>query len=137
MAGEFDAWASAVNTGEKYLTTIQTGEHGFIADEPASEGGTNLGPDPFELLAASLASCTTITLRMYIERKGWQVGKIETTIGINRLKLESGIQTTFNREIKVETLDNNLDFSRLEHVANSCPVHKVLSGSIYINTLIS
>ena len=61
---------------EKYQCTIEWRNGKFIADEPVSSGGKDLGPDPYTLLLSSLASCTLITLRMYIDRKGWDIPAI-------------------------------------------------------------
>ena len=75
------------NTTNTYKTDITNGTHNLIADEPISIGGTDLGLNPGELLEASLASCTTITLRMYINRKEWQVDEIEVNV-----KTKKGLQ---------------------------------------------
>ena len=59
--------------GGKYTQDVLTSRHQLLADEPESYGSADLGPTPFEYLCAALGACTTITLRMYVERKGWEV----------------------------------------------------------------
>src|SRR5687768_7192573 len=62
---------------ERYRTGIKIREHAFAADEPAEVGGEDTGPTPFELVCAALASCTTITVRMYADRKGWPLETVD------------------------------------------------------------
>lgn len=87
----------AVLGTEKYYTEVTAGENKIITDEPLEKGGQNKGFNPFEILATSLASCTSATLRMYIDRKGWNVPKIDVEV-----KLENYPQTqtaVFTRNI--------------------------------------
>lgn len=74
------ATAEAENRGESYLTQINVDQHDLTADEPIEVGGKDLGPDPMNYLCAALGSCTAITLRMYVQRKGWDVPKINVKV---------------------------------------------------------
>ena len=81
----------------KYFTEVTAGENRMITDEPVDKGGGNKGFNPYEILATSLASCTAATLRMYIDRKGWDVPKIDVEV-----ELENYPQTktaVFSRNI--------------------------------------
>lgn len=104
----------------------------LIADEPQQMGGKNLGLNPTELLASSLASCTVITLRMYINRKQWNVSEINVKIDFER-DSERNV-SLFTRKIEVIGEVDETQRQRLETIANSCPIHKVLTHSIEIKT---
>ena len=65
---------------EKYRTLIETDDHHFIVDEPLDLGGGDLGPNPGELLSAALAACTTITIKMYAERKEWKLDEVKVEV---------------------------------------------------------
>lgn len=104
----------------------------LIADEPQEIGGKNLGLNPTELLAASLASCTVITLRMYINRKEWDVSEINVKIDFERDSERS--VSVFTRKIEVIGEVDETQKQRLETIANSCPIHKTLTHSIEIKT---
>lgn len=104
----------------------------LIADEPQEIGGKNLGLNPTELLAASLASCTVITLRMYINRKEWDVSEINVKIDFER-DSERNV-SLFTRKIEVIGEVDQTQRQRLETIANSCPIHKTLTHSIEIKT---
>ncbi len=117
---------------EKYKTEIKTAKHSIIADEPESIGGTDLGFMPTELLAASLASCTGITLRMYADRKGWPLE--ETMIAVN---IEEGLPTDATKISMEIRLFGDLDEAqkkRLHEIANNCPIHKMLENPIHVQT---
>lgn len=120
---------------EKYFTKVSAGANTIITDEPIDKGGGNKGFNPYEVLAASLASCTAATLRMYIDRKQWQVGKISVEV-----ILENDPQNHvahFKRYISYEDAQlDEVQKKRLLAIAEACPVHKLLNGSIHINTLI-
>ncbi|MFM9948259.1 MAG: OsmC family protein [Saprospiraceae bacterium] len=104
----------------------------IIADEPETAGGKDLGFSPSELLAASLAACTAATLRMYADRKGWDLTEVKIKINLERD--ESANKTNISRELE---LIGNLDEAqkaRLFTIAEKCPVHKMLSNPIEIST---
>jgi putative redox protein len=105
----------------------------LIADEPVTSGGKNTGFSPKELLASALASCTCATLRMYAERKGWNLPQVDISMELSE---EEG-KTTFNRKLHFH---GNLDADqrkRLLTIANLCPVHKILTNTIEIHTDLS
>ncbi|MCI9845102.1 OsmC family protein [Flavobacterium pectinovorum] len=116
-----------------YRTEITSAsENIIIADEPQEMGGKNLGFSPSELLASSLASCTLITLRMYINRKQWNVSEINIKIDFER-DLEQKV-SLFTRKIEITGEIDEAQKQRLEIIANSCPIHKTLTNSIEIKT---
>jgi putative redox protein len=104
----------------------------LISDEPQEIGGKNFGLNPTELLASSLASCTVITLRMYINRKQWNVSEINVKIDFERDSDRN--VSLFTRKIEVIGEVDETQRQRLETIANSCPIHKVLTHSIEIKT---
>lgn len=116
-----------------YRTEIKSASGNIvIADEPQEVGGKNLGFSPSELLASSLASCTLITLRMYINRKQWEVSEINIKIDFQR-DAEQNI-SLFTRKIEIIGEIDETQKQRLETIANSCPIHKTLTHSIEIKT---
>lgn len=123
--------AKALTRKEKYRTQVTTASHTVVADEPAELGGKNTGMNPGELLCGSLAACTSITLRMYTDRKEWPVETIAVDVTLND---ENKTNPVLSR---VVTVNGNLDDqqkSRLLSIANACPMHKLLSRGIEIRT---
>lgn len=118
-----------------YATHIKTDNHDWVADEPISEGGTDLGPDPFEHLKGGLACCMAITLRMYIDRKGWPVSGIFVSVDMLDVDPEHPHKgNTFIAQVQVTgTLDAE-QLTRITKIAQSCPVHKILSRGNHIET---
>ena len=114
---------------EHYKTTLQTASNTIIADEPADNGGQNAGFAPFELLAAALAACTSITIRMYADRKGWPLADVNVEVG-----LEQSTGTAFSVKIALKGGLTQEQRQRLLHIAKSCPVHKALSAPVTIST---
>jgi putative redox protein len=103
-----------------------------IADEPIDKGGKDIGFSPKELLASALAACTSATVRMYADRKQWSLDEVK--IGIDLERDETANKTVINRKIQfIGNLDADQQ-KRLLAVANACPVHKILSNPIEINT---
>jgi len=123
----------AVINKEPYVTKICSETNSLIADEPTSLGGKDKGMTPMEILASSLAACTCITLRMYANRKQWDVQTIETNIDIESIDT----QTIFERKISFTGTLSTEQTERLLHIANHCPVHKLLTHTIKINTSIN
>ncbi|HYG20091.1 MAG TPA: OsmC family protein [Ohtaekwangia sp.] len=115
---------------DKYSTELTTSRHQLFADEPEDKGGSNVGPAPGEFLRLSLASCTAITLRMYADRKEWDVEKI--VVQVSSKAGEN--QTTFTRQVDITGNINDAQRKRLLEIANACPIHKVLTMPIIIDT---
>lgn len=110
---------------------IQIRDHRILSDADAKSGGRDAGPSPHDLLAASLAACTSMTLTMYAARKSWDVSKLEVSVTITQ---EDASGTVFSRQIRGLGHLPEGDRARLLEIANRCPVHKVLSGKIEIQT---
>lgn len=121
---------TAVIGTNHYTTKIQYGMHQVIADEPKHLGGADKGPSAGTLLKMSLAACTAITLRMYADRKGWQVEEITVNVDYHQ---ENG-STYFTRTIEVKGHLDDSQKNRILHIANLCPIHKTLTGPISIST---
>jgi len=112
-----------------YSTHIDVSGHQLIADEPESAGGTNSGPAPYDLLAASLGACTAITLRMYAERKGWPVHGIKVDIHIGGGKDDRRIERT----LTIDGADDEQK-ARLADIAERTPVTLTLKSGVPIHT---
>jgi len=131
------ATAEVTNKGETYTSNVQINEHSLIVDEPLEKGGEDLGPAPGDYLCAALASCKAITLRMYAQRKKWNVGQIRVKANLVLGKeTASGNNTFFCQLFFSGTLDDEQQ-RRLLVIANSCPLHKLLSKPNDIVTTIS
>ena len=114
-----------------YKTTITNGTHSITSDDAIALGGNNLGFSPMELLAASLASCTSITLRMYCDRKAIEMNQIEVKVELDKNELNENI---FTRNIYISNSITEEQKQRLIQIANLCPVSKLLSNG---NTIIT
>jgi putative redox protein len=107
---------------------IETRGHQLVSDEPTEQGGEDRGPTPQELLAASLAGCTAITIEMYAKRKGWDLGDIE--VECDYTQAEPGSQTVFNLTLRLPSGLSEDQVQRLEVIAAKCPVHRTLAGEV-------
>ncbi|OKS86636.1 OsmC family protein [Mucilaginibacter polytrichastri] len=117
----------------QYQTVVTSNKHGIVVDEPEDSKGTNTGIEPMGLLTGSLASCTAITLRMYIDRKMWVVDEI--TVKVELFRIEGG--TLFERTLQFIGELSDEQKKRLIQIADACPVHKILVGDIMVDTRIS
>lgn len=119
-----------------YLSWAATGEARFLVDEPESYGGFDAGPAPFQLLSTALAACTTITLRMYADRKKWTLGRIATLVTHAKADAQDGqpARDVFTRAISVEGGVDAEQAAKLVEIANKCPVHRTLERSSHIDT---
>jgi putative redox protein len=102
--------------------------HQMTADEPADHGGDDLGPSPQELLAASLAACTAITMEMYARRKGWNVDGM--SVECDYQPAERGAVTRFELVMKMPAHLSDEQVRRLSVIAAKCPVHRTLEGEV-------
>lgn len=117
---------------EAYKTIIEKRQHVIISDEPESLGGKDEGMSPTDLLGASLVSCSCITMRMYAERKGWEIEKIAVEVDV-RIDIKSG-ETTIEKLVSIDGDITDDDRSRLFKIASACPVHKLLAKSATITS---
>ena len=106
------------------------GGHTLVVDEPRERGGTDTGPRPTQLLAASLASCTAITIEMYADRKGWEVGQVEVEVDV---EYDGLVPSTFAVALKLPRELDEEQRRRLLAVAAKCPVHKTLAGGAAVS----
>ncbi len=112
----------------KFTHDVKVREHQMTADEPADMGGDDMGPSPQELLAASLASCTAITMEMYAKRKGWNVDGME--VECDYQPSERGAVTRFELIMKMPAHLSDEQVSKLKVIAAKCPVHRTLEGEV-------
>lgn len=125
------AKATIHSTDVKYKHVIQTGSHQLIADEPAHAGGQDAGPAPYEYLLAGLAACTSITLKMYAEHKGWNLGEVKIELDLQ--KNREG-ETHIERVLHVSETLSDEQWQKLLDVAGKTPVTKTLLEGATINT---
>lgn len=127
-----------------YQNDVLVGRHHVIADEPASIGGADTGPDPYAFVAAGLGACTSITLRMYANRKGWPLERV--TIGLDQSKkhredcIDCGPSDkidVFTRSIHLEGDLDDEQRQRLLEIADRCPVHRTLEKGAKVETVLA
>jgi putative redox protein len=111
-----------------YRQTIRIRDHQLVVDEPTSHGGDDSGPSPQELLAAALASCSAITMEMYAQRKGWDVGDVE--VEVEYTPAERGAPTRFDLVMRFPDRLSDEQVERLRVIAAKCPVHRTLDGEV-------
>ncbi len=124
---------------------IRAGSHSFIADEPARLGGTETGPTPYDLLLASLGTCTSMTLRMYAERKKWPLEEVKVTLTHKRVhakdcaecESKKGYVDWIDREIVLKGELDDEQRARMMQIADKCPVHRTLHNEIRVETVLA
>ncbi|MFV8346224.1 OsmC family protein [Flavobacterium sp. ZB4P13] len=120
---------------ELYKTEVQSETNFIISDEPESNGGKDLGFAPKELLASSLAACTSITLRMYANRKGWNLTDVKVEVTFDTDSVENKFKIISNIQLFGD-LDHDQK-ARLLNIADKCPIHKILTNPIEITTVLN
>ncbi len=134
--------AVVTRTEASFTTGVQVGPHHLIADEPASVGGSELGPTPYDLVAAGLGACTGMTLRMYADRKGWPLEEVQVRLHHQKVYTHDcencqDPQQKIDQIERIITLSGPLDEpqrQRLAEIADKCPVHKTLEGGARVVT---
>jgi putative redox protein len=119
---------ATANRSGSLRQSIKIRDHALMIDEPSDKGGEDSGPSPQELLAASLASCTAITMEMYARRKGWDVGDVE--VAVDYTPAERGCPTRFNLVMRFPDALSDEQVERLRVIAAKCPVHRTLEGEV-------
>lgn len=120
--------ATARRDGTSLRHTVQVRGHQLVVDELEALGGDDAGPDPLELLAVSLASCTAITMEMYASRKGWDIGHVE--VDVEYSPSERGCPTKFQLVMRLPDDLPEDQVERLLVIAAKCPVHRALDGEV-------
>jgi putative redox protein len=116
-------------TGTAFTHRVVVRHHDLIVDEPPELGGEDRGPTPQELLAASLASCTAITVEMYARRKGWEIGPVEVECEYASPE-HRGKATTFELVLRLPGGCSEEQVQKLSAIAARCPVHRTLEGEV-------
>lgn len=137
-----EGFVRAITSAGSFSTPIKMGKHKVLADEPESVGGSDLGPTPYNLLAAALAACTSMTIQMYAQRKKWNVKDVSVEVKHEKRHQADSEQCTesqakidhFERVIKLEGELDQDQRKRLLEIANKCPVHKTLENEIRITS---
>jgi putative redox protein len=119
--------AVARRTG-KFRHMIDVRGHHVTIDEPVEQGGEDAAPSPQEMLAASLASCTAVTMEMYAQRKGWDLGYVEVECSYG--PGERGCPTRFDLVLRLPDDATDEQVDRLKVIAAKCPVHRILDGEV-------
>jgi putative redox protein len=117
---------AAANRTDGYTHRIEVRQHELTADEPPDNGGADQGPTPQELLAASLAACTAITIEMYADRKEWDLG--EVVVECDYEQAERGSPTNFIVTLRLPAGLSDEQLERIQTIAAKCPVHRTLEG---------
>ncbi|HUH80699.1 MAG TPA: OsmC family protein [Solirubrobacteraceae bacterium] len=120
--------ATARRDGGGLRHTVQVRDHHVTVDEPLTAGGEDAGPDPQEMLAVSLASCSAITMEMYAQRKGWDLGHVEVSVEYS--PAERGCVTKFELVLRLPDDLPDEHAERLRVIAAKCPVHRALEGDV-------
>lgn len=129
---------------DNFTTAIQTKNHTLIADEPTSIGGSDFGPSPYEYLNAALAACTVMTLKLYAERKKWDLQEVFVYISHSRIHSKD-MNTDVDKPKYLDYISKKLKFlgnldteqkERLKEVASRCPVHKTIASQVEFQTQI-
>ncbi len=127
---------------DNFTTSIQTKKHSLIADEPDSVGGDDFGPSPYDFLSAGLAACTAMTLKLYAERKKWDLQEVFVYTTYSK-KHSDDLMLDVEKPSRIDHLQKKLKFvgdldddqkQRLKEIASKCPVHRTLQSEVVIDT---
>lgn len=124
----------AENGNGKYQQAVTINQHQLIADEPTSVGGNDAGPAPFDFIMAGLGACTSMTLRMYAERKGLNLTQISVALNHQQILVDGNKRDQIQRSITLTGELSAEQRQRLLEIANKCPVHRALSQSLDIES---
>jgi putative redox protein len=141
QSGKGDVVVTETGDG-KFAQTINVGRHWLRADEPPSVGGDDSGPTPYQLLSASIGACTSMTMRMYANRKKWSIGKISVRVHHEKIHASDcatcetveGKIDRIEREIHIEGDLTDEQRDRLLEIADKCPVHRTLHSEVVVTS---
>jgi putative redox protein len=123
-----------------FTNSVWAGAHHLLADEPVNLGGADTGPNPYELLMAGLGACTSMTLRMYADRKGWPLEGVRVRLAHGKIHAKdcADCETTegridrITRNIEVSGPLDDAQLTRLLEIADRCPVHRTLHSEVKV-----
>jgi putative redox protein len=121
-----------VDSADGYAQQVRSGQHTFTADEPVGNGGSDTGPAPYALLLAALGACTSITLRMYAQRKGWTLGQVH--VALRMLRGQEGEGERIERQIRFGAPLTDEQRARLAEISDKTPVTKTIRTGTPITT---
>lgn len=123
--------------GKTLAQRIRAGRHELTSDEPVGSGGTDTGPDPYSLLLAALGACTSMTLRLYADRKEWPLEGVTVRLSHGKIHAKDCADCETRDDARIDRITREIELSgplseeqrqRLLEIANRCPVHRSLSG---------
>ena len=117
----------------RYQQAVLAGKHELIADEPVSMGGDDAGPAPFDVLLSALGACTSMTLRMYAERKGIALRQVTLELAHHKVEIDGQSRDCIERRIKLEGDLTSEQRQRMLEIANKCPVDRDLTQSFQLD----
>ena len=133
-----DQQVVSVTGTDGYTTQLRAGEHYLTADEPISVGGKELGPTPYGYLLAALGACTSMTVKMYADRKKWPLEEVRVHLSHSKVHAEDSLNNQkIDQIVRKLEIDGPLDDTqrqRLLEIADKCPVHKTLHSQIEVVT---
>ncbi len=128
-----DTVVVAENGQGRYQQQLTLGQHSLLADEPLSMGGGDAGPAPFDFIMAGLGACTSMTLRMYAERKGLALSRVHVELQHDKVEIDGVQRDRIERRITLEGDLSPEQRQRLLEIAGKCPVHRALSQSMVLD----
>lgn len=135
----------ATTYADGFRTDVIAGEHTFVADEPKGVGGTGDGPSPYDLLAAALATCTTMTLKMYAAHKKIELRSVTVRVQHGRIHAKDCVDCekadgkidVFERALDIDGELSPAERQRMLEIADRCPVHRTLHNEIKVRTTLN
>ena len=134
MAHEFRSVVVEENGLGRYQQAVTAGPHRLLADEPASMGGADVGPAPYDYLLTALGACTSMTLRMYAELKNLPLERVSVALAHEKVEIDGQKIDRITRDITLEGDLTPEQRARMLEIANRCPVHRTLSGGTRIDS---
>ena len=125
-----------------FAQTVEIGPHRFAGDEPVAFGGTDTGPSPYDLLLASLGTCTSMTISFYARRRGWPLESVTVSLHHSKIhaidcaecETKEGKIDRIEREIHLAGSLTDEQRSKLMEIADRCPIHQTLTSEINIRS---